>query len=100
MHYQRSPNVLQRRLGNESLLVPVKGNLADLQKIFSLNPAGETIWRALEQPCTPEELTRKVCDAYNIDEAIASRDVNRFIQEMTQRNLVESTGEKENFALE
>ena len=38
--YQHSPDVVARQILGETLLVPIRGELADLQRIFALNPAG------------------------------------------------------------
>lgn len=93
-HYKRSPNVLQRRLGNESLLVPVKGNLADMQTVFSLNPTGETLWQALEQPRDTDGLVRELIAAFKVDEPTARRDVEVFVAALAARGLIESISKK------
>ena len=87
--YQRSPNIYQRRLGGESLLVPVKGNLADMQKAFSLNASGDVLWAALAQPCSREDLRGELVAAFQVDEETADRDVTIFLDHLLERGLVE-----------
>ena len=56
---------------------------------FGVNETGLHIWNRLEGDVIGAELAVDVASKYGIDEAVASRDVEEFIQELKQRRLVE-----------
>ena len=56
----RRDGIVARHIGGETILVPVVDNLADLLRIFVLNPVGECIWQNLESPTSLDDLCRAV----------------------------------------
>lgn len=72
-------------------VVPVRSEmfLVRRSQAFRVNETGLHIWNRLEGDVTGAELAVDVAAKYGIDEAVASRDVEEFIQELKQRRLVE-----------
>jgi len=56
LQFVRSENVVSRVIAGETLIVPVRRGVADLASLFSFNQVGSTIWEAIEQPRTVDEL--------------------------------------------
>ncbi len=88
MKYQQIPNVVARRLGAEILLVPVKGNLADMRRVFTLNATGEAIWQALAAPVTLEQIVARLDEAFAVPEATARADAAEILEHMSACGLV------------
>ena len=38
--YIREKDIISRDIAGETILVPIRGNLADMQCVFTLNPVG------------------------------------------------------------
>lgn len=86
--YRRSPHVIVRRILDEDLLVPIRGELADMQKVFALNPVGAHVWAALEQARSTSELVAGVTDVFAVDPSTAEADVSAFLHALLQAGLV------------
>jgi hypothetical protein len=87
--YRRSANVVFRHILDEHILVPVRGELADMQKVFALNPVGAAIWEALDSPRTQSELVEQVVQRFAVAESAAQADVTAFIAELQREGLID-----------
>ena len=50
--FARDPNFVSRRIEAETILVPIRNNVGDLDCIFSLNPVGALVWEQLDGVAT------------------------------------------------
>ena len=53
------------------------------------NSAGVTLWPALAEGTTRDALVARLVDAHGIDSETAERDVDTFLDALTQRGLLE-----------
>ena len=58
-------------------------------KYFASTPVGCEIWRLLESPRSVNELTRKLIELYDVSEETCHNDVEQFVGELVQKQLVE-----------
>jgi hypothetical protein len=56
---------------------------------LNANPSGALLWQALARGATRDELVQGVLAAFDVDEATASADVDRFLAELDERGLLE-----------
>ncbi len=89
--YVRSDSVVARRIGGETLVVPVCGGVGDLASIFSLNEIGSLIWQNLENPQTQDSLVTLIASEYEVDAARATADVCSYLHELETAGLVQRT---------
>jgi hypothetical protein len=85
----RSQSVVARVVAGETLIVPIRGKVGDLASIYSFNGTGTLIWKLLDYPKTIAQLADGVAQEYEVDAALAERDVARFVSEMKAVGLVE-----------
>ena len=45
---RKADGFLSRSIGDETIIVPVRGGVGDLDAIFTLNPVGATIWNLID----------------------------------------------------
>ena len=79
----RKPEMAAKRVGDELVLVPLQGNVADLNEMFTLNEVGSFIWDSLDASDSLEELTYKVVEEFDIDQPTAEQDVTVFIAKLS-----------------
>ena len=77
---------LLRNVAGNDVVVPV-GNL-DFDGMITLNETGSFIWKALENGCTMEELISNFLEEYDVERAVAERDLSAFIQKLKEADLV------------
>ncbi len=80
--YSRNPDFIFRRIIDETILVPVHRDLAEMDCIYTLNELGALLWERLETPASKIELRKAILDTYDAAEDTAAADLDRFLEEM------------------
>ena len=89
--FSKNHDIVSRRIAGETILVPVRGKLADLQQIFALDPVADYIWQELDGTKNLAEICNGVLANFEVDQAQARADIEEFITELLNAGLV--TGE-------
>jgi methyltransferase-like protein len=79
-----STTVVTRKTGNEYVLVPISNNIADMDKVFTLNETGAFIWEQIDGKRSVEEIINSLTEEYDIEKVTASEDVFTFIDNMNK----------------
>jgi len=57
--FTRNPDFIFRRIIDETILVPVHRDLAEMDCIYTLNELGALLWEKLETPASKIELRKR-----------------------------------------
>lgn len=88
--YRQSPDLLARRIAGETIVVPIRGKLADMQRIFALNEVGEFVWHQIDGRRTVAEIGDAVSAEFDIERAQAEADMQAFLEELRTAELIEA----------
>ena len=87
--YAKNPQVITRQIAGEVLLVPISGELANMQKLFALNNAvSEYIWEHLDGSKPLKDVLQGVVDNFSVEESQAAEDILAFVQELQESGLI------------
>jgi len=87
--YQKKEDVIVRCIAGEILLIPVRSQLADMQKIFSLNTVAEFIWQQLDGKQSLKKIQEEVTANFEVTEKQVITDVQEYIKQLLEANIVE-----------
>lgn len=76
-------------IAEQNVIVPLGTANVNFNSMISLNDCGAFLWRQLQEEKTEDELLRAMLDEYEIDEAIASEDIKRFILKLIDAGIME-----------
>jgi len=71
-----------RNVGNELILVPLTANVAQMNELFTLNETGKFIWENINENSTVLEIENLMIENFDIDSAIAKRDIELFLSKL------------------
>jgi hypothetical protein len=77
--YQREKNIVSREIAGETILVPIRGKLADMQNIFTLNTVGAYIWDQLDGTKSLVLILESLLDHFEVSRQEAEKDILEFI---------------------
>ena len=78
-----------RNIAGSNIVVPV-GKAGDIfNGMITLNESGAFFWNALLKDTTVDEVVKKVTSEYDVDEERAKADVEKFIEQLRENNLIE-----------
>ena len=80
--YRRNDNFVFRQIEGETILVPIRGNIGDLDCIYSLNPVGALVWEHLDGSKDLCAIKNRIAAEYDIADDNAETDLLFFIEEM------------------
>ena len=87
--FQKSDNIVSRKIAGETILVPVKGNLADMQRIFTLNRVAEFIWNELNNK-NLHDICSDIIQNFDVERVQAESDIREFIRELSDAHLIKA----------
>ena len=80
--YSLKSKFVVRAVGNELILVPLTGNVAQMNELFTMNETGKFIWENLGEKTTIENLENLVTEAFDVDDDTAKKDIENFIKKL------------------
>ena len=88
--YRRNDSFVFRRIEGETILVPIRDNVGDLDCIYSLNPVGALVWEHLDGSHDLDAIKNRIAAEYDVCDNDVQADVLSFINEMKTIAAVEA----------
>jgi len=85
--FEKTDNIVSRRIAGELFLVPISGDLANMQRIFTLTAVAEFIWEKLDGRMNLNEIRRHVLSRFEVPEGQAEADIKEFVTELLKEGL-------------
>lgn len=82
-------NFILKKIAGSYMVVPVRTRAVDFSGIIKLSESGAFLWGILEKGADREELIAKVLEEYDVDEARAAADIDKFITKLKEADLLE-----------
>ena len=82
-------NFILKKIAGSYMVVPVRTRAVDFSGIIKLSESGAFLWSILEKGADREELIAKMLDEYDVDEARAAADIDKFIAKLREADLLE-----------
>jgi hypothetical protein len=80
----RSADQVSTDLGDEIVILDLQSD-----EYFSLDGVGSRIWEMIETPITVRQILAAILKVYDVEPAIAERDLLAVLSEMAQEGLIE-----------
>lgn len=85
---KKRDEVVSREIAGETILVPIRGKLVDMERIFSVNPVGAHVWQQLDGRRSLAEIRDSVLDTFDVEKDQADVDIQEFVAELTEAELI------------
>lgn len=93
--YNKNDDFVYRRIGGETLLVPIKKAITRLHSIYTLNETGCRIWEWLNGKRTLAELASLMAEEYDVLLETAAKDMEAYIGQLEVLGAVDCCGQTE-----
>jgi hypothetical protein len=81
--YQKKSQFATRKVGNDMVLVPLKGSIANMNEMYTLNEVACFIWDEIDGRNTENVILTSVIEAFEIDLESARADYDDFIAHLS-----------------
>ena len=92
--FTRSDGVVERKVRDSLILVPLKTGSARLDALYTLNETAGFIWSQLGANVSEDELAARLMAAYAVDETTARSDVHRVLDRLAAIGALEITAQE------
>ena len=80
--YQKDPSMVHRDILGESILVPIRQNVGDLESIYSLNETASRAWVLIDGEHSLLEISEKITLEFEVEEQQAQQDLLELIAQL------------------
>lgn len=95
MIYEKDQSMVFRRIEDETILVPIRNTVGDLQNIYVLNKVGARVWELLDGRRGIEEIINIISSEYDIMFEEAERDVKEFFKDLESVGALKTVDSKQ-----
>jgi hypothetical protein len=89
LRFRKAGEYATRKIGGETIVVPIRSNVADLESIYTFNEVGGAVWTRLDAEKSVREIAREIAEEFDVTEEAATEDVRRFLATLSEEGLVE-----------
>ena len=82
--YKRNENFVFRQIENETILVPIKDNVGDMNCIYNLNEVGAFIWQNIKCQNSVSDIKEMIVSEFEVAESQAEADLNEFVNDLSE----------------
>jgi len=86
--FTKQGDVVTRRISEETILVPVKDHVGDLDAIYTLNEVGTRVWELIDGEMSVSQIVEAVCNEYDVTEEEAEKDVKELMDSLQEAGLI------------
>jgi len=78
-----------KKIAGSYVVIPVRTRAVDFSGIIKLTESGAFLWEKLQGGAERDELIAAMLEEYEVDEATAAADIDRFIGKLREADLLE-----------
>lgn len=77
-----------RQVGQESILVPIRQNVGNLDFVYTLSPVAARIWTLLDGKRSIAAIADEICAEFDVDHSTASADIAQLVSDLAEVSLL------------
>ena len=87
--FRKKGEYVARVIAGETIVVPIRGQVGDLESIYNLNDVGSVIWELVDGETPVSLMVEAVCREFDVTPEQAEADTLDFLKRMEAAGLVE-----------
>jgi len=87
-YFIKDKNFVTRRIADETIIVPLRSKVADLDSIYTLNEVGTLIWELMDGQKNVNQIVESICNAYEVTTEEAEKDTLNFLNSLKEAGLI------------
>ncbi len=88
--YKQSSSIVCREIAGQTILVPIRQTVSDLESIYTLNETAALAWRMMDGQHSLEEIQAQIVQNYRVDPEPAGRDLFELVAQLLRLEAIES----------
>lgn len=89
--FTKEKDFVTRTISGETIIVPVRSGVGELDSIYTLNDVGTRIWQLLDGQTRTDQIIEAVAQEFDVTPQEASNDVHDFLASLEAQGLIRPT---------
>ncbi|MCG8583014.1 MAG: PqqD family protein [Bacteroidales bacterium] len=86
--YIKQTGFVEKTVGNETVVVPLVGTVAQMEKVFSLNEIGSFIYNNMNSEKSTGEIIELILNEFEVDKQTAEKDLEQFLKKAVANGII------------
>ncbi|MCI5122069.1 MAG: PqqD family protein [Candidatus Electrothrix sp. AUS4] len=86
--FRHADNIVTRKVMDETLLVPISGEMASMDNLYTLNDTGAFIWKSLDGQHTLFDIGQDMAQQYDAPLAVIEEDIAEISLGLAEAGLI------------
>jgi len=86
--FSKEDSCVTREIAGETIIVPIKGRVGDLDSIYTLNEVGTLIWQLIDGQRNIGQIVQSVRQTYDVESEEVTRDTFDFLGSLEEAGLI------------
>ena len=91
--FSKGTDFVTRDIAGETIIVPVRDGVGDLNSIYTLNELGTRVWQLLDGQTHVKDIVDTISREYEVTEEEAAKDISEYLDILEKANLICQTPE-------
>lgn len=78
-----------REIAGDYIIIPVGKTVQEFNGMITVNEVGASLWKMLQEEVTLDELVQGVLTEYDVEEAVARKDIREFLGELVKGGILD-----------
>jgi hypothetical protein len=93
-YFIKEKDLVTRNVAGETIIVPIKNRVGDLDSIYTLNGVGTVIWELIDGKKSVTQIAEEIYLIYDVTAEEAKKDTVDFITTLKEAGLVRGSNEQ------
>jgi hypothetical protein len=89
--FAKKGEFVARSIAGDTIIVPIRGQVGDLNSIYNLNEVGSFIWNLIDGRNTLSQIAQAVCEEFDVTLEAAEQDTVEFVAALESAGIAESS---------
>jgi hypothetical protein len=89
--YSKKDDFVTRSITEETIIVPIRGGVGDLNSIYTLNEMGTRIWELMNDQTDIDKMAEIISSEYEVSIEQARKDIDEFLSSLEASGLIEKS---------
>jgi hypothetical protein len=95
VRYTQNKEVVARQIEGETVIVPIRRGVGDMNSVYTLNPVGTVLWHFMAKSRSVPEMVQRICSEFEVTPGQALGDVEVFVSSLLEEKLIQGRTETE-----
>lgn len=80
--YHKDSSTVTRNVADETILVPIRKNLGDMESIYVLNETATRSWELFDGRLTLDQICDQIAEEFDVDRPIVENDILELVEQL------------------